>query len=102
MEVQAHKLHVGQFLSFANHGFHISHGDAELILCKSGGDVGVRMCTDVWIQTECHASDLVLGCSQFIDDLQLRNALHIEAEDIIVKSQIDFPIRLADTGIHDL
>ena len=60
------------------------------------------MCTDVRIQTESHTSHLAfLGC-QFVDDFQLGNALDVETEDIVVQSEVDFPVALADTGINNL
>ena len=42
-----------------------------------------------------------LGC-QFVDHLQLGFALYVEAEDVGIERGVDFPIRLAYTGIDDL
>ena len=60
------------------------------------------MGTNVGIQTESHASYLILSCCQFVDNFQFRNALNVETEDVVVQSEIDFPIALADAGIDDL
>ena len=60
------------------------------------------VCTHVGVQSECHAGCFPLGCGQFVDDVQLRYALHVEAEDVLVESEIDFPVALAHSGIDNL
>ncbi|MPN10703.1 hypothetical protein SDC9_158000 [bioreactor metagenome] len=59
------------------------------------------MCAHVGVDTESHMSHLALGSSQFVDNLQLGNRLHVEAEDSIIKCQINFPVGLAHSGKHD-
>ena len=76
--------------------------DCVTIFGQSGGDIGMRVCSYIGIQTEGHASRLALGCCQLVDDLQLGDALHVEAEDVGVEAEIDFPIALAHAGIDNL
>ena len=59
------------------------------------------MCTHIGIQTEGHTSHLALGCCQFVDNLQLGNALHIEAEDVVVQTEINLPVALAYASVDD-
>ena len=60
------------------------------------------MCADVGIQAESHAGHLTFCGSQFIDDFQFGDALHVETEDIVVQSEIDLPVGLAYTCIDHL
>ena len=60
------------------------------------------MGTYIWVQAEGDACYLaLLGC-QFVDDLQLGDALHVEAEDIAVEAEVDFPVALSHTSIDNL
>ena len=102
VEVETHELHVGKLVSLVDHRIHIAHGDTKLVLSQSGGDIRMGMGTHIGVQTECHARHLTLGCCQLVDDLQLRDALNVEAEDIIVKSEIDLPVTLANACIDNL
>ena len=56
--------------------------------------------TNVGVKAEGHTCCFPFSDSQFIDDLQFGNTLNIEAEDIVVESEIDFPVSLSNTGIH--
>ena len=60
------------------------------------------MGTYVWVNAEANLCNLVLLLGELIDNLQLWDALHIEAEDALLQSEIDFPIALAYTSIHNL
>ena len=60
------------------------------------------MGTHVGIQTEGHTSHLALGCSQLINHLQFRDALHIEAENIVIQAEVDLPVALAYTSVDNL
>ena len=102
VEVQTHELDVLKFLGLANHGYHIAHGDAELILGQTRGDVGMRMSTHIGVQTEGHTGHLALLDCEFVDHLEFGYALNVEAEDVVVKSEIDFPIALAHTSVDNL
>ena len=60
------------------------------------------MGTDVGIQTEGHTGYFALRGCQFVDDLQLRDALHVEAENLVVEAEVDLPVGLSHTCIDDL
>ena len=102
VEVQSHHLDVGQLLCMLDDGNHVAHGNAELILSQSCGDVGMSMCANVGVQTECYACRLSLCCSQFVDDLQFGYALYVETEDVVVQTEVDFPVGLTHTSIDNL
>ena len=100
--MQAEELHVLHVLSHFDNGVHVFHADAELVLCQTGSNVGMSVCTDIRIDAESHLSHLTLGCSQFVDDFQFGYGFYIEAEDVVVKAIVDFLIGLAYTGKHNL
>ena len=102
VEVEPDNLDVLQLAGVLNDGHHVAHGDAELILGQSGGDVGVGVGTYVGVQSEGHAGHLALGGSQLVDDLELGDALDVEAEDVAVEPDVDFPVGLADAGEDNL
>ena len=62
----------------------------------------MSMSPHIRIQTESYTSHLVLGSSQLVDYLQLGDALHVETENVVVKTEINFPVALANTGIDNL
>ena len=101
MEVQTYELYVSKLFGLADYRNHIAHGDTKLVLGQSGGDVGVRVGSHVGVQAEGHAGRLSLGSCQLVDDLQLRNALYVEAEDVVVESEVNLPITLAYAGEDD-
>ena len=101
MEVQAYNLRVLKLLGMLNDGHHVAHGDAKLVFCQAGGYVGVGMGSDIGVQSEGHACYLSFGSCQLVDDLQFGNALDVETEDVVVESEVDFPIALANAGIDD-
>ena len=102
VEVQAHELDVLHLLSHADDVEHVAHRDAELVLGQSGGDVGMRVSTHVGIDAQADARHLSLRGGQLVDDLQLGDALHVEAEDVGVEAEVDFPIALAHAGVDNL
>ena len=102
VEVQADHFDVLHLRGFLNDFQHVLHVDAKLILCQTSSDISMRMSAYIGIQTESHTSHLALGSSQFVDDLQFRDALHVEAEDVVVQSEVNLPVALADTGINNL
>ena len=84
--MQADEFHVFHRGCFFNHPFHIAHGNAKLILRQPSRDVGMSMSADIGIDAETHLRNLSLLLSQFVDDFQLGNTLHVEAEDILVET----------------
>ena len=102
VEMKSYNLDMLHGLSFLDDTQHVAHGNTKLILSQSCSDVGMSMGTDVGVETECHTGRLApLGC-QFVDNLQFGNAFDIEAEYVVVETEIDFPVALADTGINNL
>ena len=102
VEVQTYELDVRQFLSLANHGYHIAHGDTKLVLSQTRGDVGMGVGTNIRIQTERYASHFSFGCCEFVDNLEFGDAFYVEAENVVIEAKIDFPIALAYTCINNL
>ena len=102
MEVESDELYILQLLGFGDDCQHIVHIDAELVLCQTRGNVGVGMGTDIGIQTEGDAGHLSLSGCQLIDNLEFWDALYIEAEDIVVDTQIDLPVALSHAGKDNL
>ena len=60
------------------------------------------MCSDIRIQSERHTCHLSFGGCQFIDNLQFWNTLHVETENIMLKTKVDLPVTLTNAGINDL
>ena len=102
VEVQAYHFDVAHVGCLFDDLQHVAHVDAELVLSQSRGDVGVCMCTHVGIQAKGHTGSLALGSRQGVDDFLLGNALYVEAEDVLIQTKVDFPVRLAYAGIDYL
>ena len=102
VEVQSEELDVLHLGSLFDYGFHVSHGNSELVFCQTCCDVCMRMGADIRIDAETNLRNLILFFSQFIDDFQLRNTLYIEAEDAFLQSEVDFPIAFAYTSVNNL
>ena len=102
MEVQSNEAYVFHPLSLCNSLLHLVHGNAELVLCQSCGNVGVCMRAHVRVDAEGHPCHLTLGLCELVDNLQLCYALYIEAEDVVVESEIYLPVALAYSGIYYL
>ena len=102
MEVESLELHVLHALSQADDFFHILHVDAKLVFSQACGDVGVCVCSHVGVDAEAYGGHFPLAGSNFVDDLQLGDALYIEAEDAFVKSELYFPIAFAHSGKNNL
>ena len=81
---------------------HIFHADAEFVFGQSGGDVGMRMRAYVGIDAESDIGCLAFRSGQLIDDFQLRNGFYVEAEDIIIQSEVYLPVCFAYTCKHYL
>ena len=101
VEVKTHKLHVCHGLSLTDYGNHVAHGNAELVFGESCGDVGMRVSAHVGVDAESHVGCLPFGCRQLVDNLKLGKALHIEAENVVVETEVYLPVALAHSGIDD-
>ena len=60
------------------------------------------MGTDIGIDAEGYLGHLAALGGQLVDNLKLRNGLYVEAEDVLVESQLNLPVGLAYTGIDDV
>ena len=102
MEVQSHKLHVLHLCRFFYRSLHVLHGNAEFVFCKSGSDIGMSMCAHVRVDTESHSRHLASCCCKLVDNFQLGDALYIEAENILVESEVNLPVAFAHSGVYYL
>ena len=59
--------------------------------------MGMR--TYIRIDTESYTGCFAFGGSQFVNDFQFGYGLYVEAENIIIQTQINFPVCLAYTSI---
>ena len=84
MEVQAYKLHIVHFECTVYHLIHVLHADTKLVLCKSGGDIGMGMCTDIRIDAESYSGNFSFCCCQLVDYFQFWNRLYIKAENVVI------------------
>lgn len=66
-----------------------------------GSDVGMCMCPDVRVESECHPCHLAAFTRQLVYHLQFGYALHVEAEDVVVQPEVDLPVALSHAGIYD-
>ena len=60
------------------------------------------MRTHVGIDTESHTGNLALAGGKFVDDFKLGNALYVETKDVLVQTEIDFPITFSYSCINNL
>ena len=82
--MESHKLNVLHVQCEIDNVIHIAHADAELILCQSGSDVSVSMCTHIRIYTECYTGNLSLSLRQLVYNFKFGHRFHVEAEYIII------------------
>ncbi len=75
--------------------------DAEFVFFHAGRDLGMRMCVYFRIDTEGDRGYFILGGSQFIQNLKFGSRFYVKAENIVVQSQVDFPVCFAYTGVND-
>ena len=59
------------------------------------------MSTYIRIDTESYAGNLVLCCSQFVDDFQFWNRLNVKTKNVIIQSQIDFLVCFSYSSIYN-
>ena len=102
VEVQSDERHVLQRRGLLDDAVHVFQGDAELVFGQPRGDVGMGVGPDVGVDAEGHAGRGALAGRQFVDDFQFGNALHVEAEDVLVQREVDFPVALAHACKHRL
>ena len=99
MEMQPDEIDVRELRGMKNHLLHVSHRDSELVLGIAGGDVRVRMGTDVGIDAESHVGGSAASFRQSADYLQFRQTLHIETAYTEIETEIYLPVAFADSGI---
>ena len=101
MEVESDELDMAHLLGSLDDAFHVFHGNAELVLGQSRGDIGMGVGTDIGVDAQCHLGCLVHAGGNLLDDLQFGLALHVEAEDTFLQSQLNLPVAFAHAGIDD-
>ena len=101
VEMHPHQLHVPQRGQQGHHRVQVGQVDAEFVLVKPRGDVVVRVGVHVGVEAQGHPRRAVLAGGQRVDDLQLGHGLHVEAENVVVQRQVDFPVGLAHPGKDD-
>ena len=79
-------------------GIQLFHADAELVFSPARGDMRMGVCPDVRIDAQRDTGCLALGFGQSVDDFEFCDRFDIEAEDVIVKAQVDFPVGFAHSG----
>ena len=102
VEVKAREAHVLHCRSGLDGALHVAHGDAELVLGQPGCYLGMGVGTHVGVDAEAHLSHFSLGCGKLVDYFQLGCAFHVEAEDVLVETEVYLPVALAHTGIDNL
>ena len=100
--MKSYKFHIIHLQCTVDDIVHIVHADTELVFCKTCCDVGVSMCTYIRIDTESHSCNFAFGCCKFVDDFKFRNRFYIEAENIVVQSEINFPVCFTYSCIYYL
>ena len=61
----------------------------------------MSMCAHIRIDAESNSCHLALGGGKLIDDIEFGKTLNIEAEDVLVKTEVNLPVALAYTGIYN-
>ena len=102
MEVQSDEAYIAHAECQVDDTVHIIHADSELVFCQSGCDMCMSVCTNIGVDAEGHTSHFTFGGSQRIDYFQLGDRFHVETKDIIVQSQLYFPVGFSHTGIDNL
>ena len=102
VEVQSDELDVLHLACYLDDVVHIAHSDAELVLGESRRDVGMRVGTYIGVDAQADASHLIFRGRQLVDYLEFGNALDVEAEDVGIEAEVDFPVTLAHAGIDYL
>ena len=100
MEMESDNFNIIYRLSLINNLIHVLHGYAELVLSKTGSNVGMGVSSDVRIDTERYTGLLAVLLCKFVNHLKLGYRLYIEACDIVLKSEFYLPIALAYSSIY--
>ena len=100
MKVKSDNFNIRHRLSLINNLVHVLHGNSELVLGKSGSNVGMCVRADIRIDTERYTSLLAVLLCKFVNHLKLGYRLYIEAGDIVLKSEFYLPIALAYSSIY--
>jgi hypothetical protein len=73
-------------------------GDAELVLVRAGGDLGVGVGLHVRVHADGNGRALLLFARDLVDEIQFRDALDVERVDARGERLLDFRAGLADAG----
>ena len=78
MEMQPLVFDARQLQRQTQHILHLLVVDAELVLGEAGGYVGMRVCSDVGVDTQAYGGLLSCRGRKFADDFQLRRGFDVE------------------------
>ena len=90
--------HSGKFQGHAEHALELFVVDAELVLGKAGGDVGVGVRAYVGIDTQAHRSRPAHAGGYGAYHLELGGGLHIEASYAAFEGEPYLRVALSDPG----
>ena len=98
MEVQAGEADAGHLCGQTDDALHVLHGDAELVLGASRGDVVMGVGSHFGIDAQAHVGSPATLDGQLVDDLQLGQALHVEVLDAGLEPELYLPVSFAHAG----
>ena len=99
--VDADDLDPGQLRRARERGARVAVGDAELVGAQPGRDVGMRLRVDVGIDAQADARAPARSARDLAQQLELADALDVEAEDVERERALHLGARLADAREDD-
>jgi hypothetical protein len=94
--VDADDLDPGQLRRARERGARVAVGDAELVGAQPGRDVGMCLRVDVGIDAQADAGAPTRDARDLAQQLELADALDVEAEDVARERALHLGARLAD------
>lgn len=101
VEVEPFVADVRQAVGGADGALGVAEVDAELVFAQAGGDLRVGAGIDIGVDAEGYGGDGAEACGALVDDVQLLEALHVEAGDAVAQGEVDFAVALAHSGVDD-
>ena len=98
VKMQADILYSGQLLGPTDGRQSIFPGNAKLVFVQARSDFCMGVSVYVGVNPESNARLCPKGNGQFVDNLQFRQAFHVEAVNARFESQYNLPVRFAHPG----
>ena len=76
----------------------VVHAESELVLIQSGSDFLVCVSIDVRVDSQRNLGCLAFNCGKVVNYFEFRNRLHVEAENVVVESEVYLLVCLSDSG----